>query len=104
MATTTFRVGEREAGERTDALLATRITALSRSLAARLSKEGKVRVNGVPVKPSHRVSAGDVVSADVEPSPSLHAAPEDIPLRIVYRDADLAVIEKPPGMVVHPAA
>jgi 23S rRNA pseudouridine1911/1915/1917 synthase len=62
-----------------------------------------VAVNGRAARPAYRVAEGDEITvSDVRPS-SLSAAPEDIPLSIVYQDADLAVIDKPAGLVVHPA-
>jgi 23S rRNA pseudouridine1911/1915/1917 synthase len=77
---------------------------ITRSRAQNLIKDGRVRVNGGAGKPALPVAAGDAVEVDVpEPEP-LDARPEDIALDIVYQDADVAVINKPKGMVVHPAA
>jgi 23S rRNA pseudouridine1911/1915/1917 synthase len=77
---------------------------MSRSAAARLIRTGEVRVNGSPGRASDRIAAGDVVEYDEpQPRPSAPAAAEDIPLRVVYEDSDLVVIDKPAGMVVHPA-
>lgn len=90
-------------GERVDAFLARRVEALSRSLAAHLVRDGKVRVNGSTVRPAHRLRTGDHVEALIERPPSLSAAPEPIPLQVVYQDNDLVVIDKPAGLVVHPA-
>lgn len=90
-------------GMRLDAFLATDPT-LSRSLAARMIEGGEVTLNGAPVKRSTPVRAGDLVAWQVaEPSPA-DARPEDIPLSVVYEDTDIIVINKPKGMVVHPAA
>ena len=92
------------AGERLDALLPALFPELSRAAAQRLIEQGAVTVDGAAVKKNHRAAPGARVSVTLpEPEP---AAPEaqEIPLEIVYEDADLIVINKPRGMVVHPAA
>ena len=78
----------------------------SRSFYKRLIDDGKVSVNGkVITKAGTKLSAGDVVEADIpEPAPDDSFIAQDIPLDIVYEDSDLLVINKPQGMVVHPAA
>jgi 23S rRNA pseudouridine1911/1915/1917 synthase len=76
---------------------------LSRSAAARLIKSHLVRVNGHPADPADRVAAGDVVEYEIPEAYVSEATPEAIPLEVVYEDDDLAVIDKPAGMVVHPA-
>ncbi|HEY0809965.1 MAG TPA: RluA family pseudouridine synthase [Longimicrobiales bacterium] len=91
-------------GERLDAFLAARIETISRSRAAQLIAEGHVTVNERIPKKSEKVSAGDVVLVTLPaPEPST-VTPEDIPLNIVFQDADLIVLDKPAGLVVHPAA
>ena len=100
--TVTREVTPAEAGTRLDAFLATD-PSLSRSAAARLIDEGAVRVNGKAEKPRYAVKAGDLVEIALpEPVPD-EAQPEDIPLSVVYEDSDIIVIDKPKGMVVHPA-
>jgi 23S rRNA pseudouridine1911/1915/1917 synthase len=90
-------------GERLDAFLATRIESLSRSRAAQLISDGHVTVNERIPKKSEKVAAGDVVLVTLPaPEPSA-VTPEDIPLNIVYQDEDLIVLDKPAGLVVHPA-
>lgn len=89
---------------RVDAAVAERVSDISRSLARTLILEGKVLINGARAKPSHRLSAGDEVDVDVVVPPSLTAVPEAIPLTVVYQDRDLAIVDKPAGLVVHPAA
>ena len=91
-----------ESGERIDALLAR--YGLSRSAAARKIAEGKVLRNGLPAKKSDTVLAGDVIAMedDETPAPS-RALPQDIPLDVVYEDGDVIVVNKPRGLVVHPA-
>lgn len=98
-----FRVAAEQAGTRLDVAVAAVVPNLSRTLARTLVENGKVVVDGNVRKPSHRLEVGDLVSVNVERPPSLSAAPEEMPLDIVYRDADMAVIDKPPGLVVHPA-
>ena len=77
---------------------------MSRSAAARLIRDGAVRLNGKPARASDRVAAGDEV--EYEPPdrrPAATTSPEQIPLEVVYADPDFVVINKPAGMVVHPA-
>ena len=94
-----------DAGERVDKVLAQRLAAegLSRSALARLCDEGRVTVRGAAVKANYRLKRGDEVRLDVPPPPPSEAEPEDIPLPIVYEDDDLLVVDKPAGLVVHPA-
>lgn len=90
-------------GTRLDQFVATSAE-LTRSAAARLIEEGAVTVNGKPVAKNHKVAKGDAVEILLpEPEPA-EALPENIPLDIVYEDDDIIVINKPVGMVVHPAA
>ena len=90
-------------GERLDVFLAANLSDLTRSAAQRLLDSGRVTLEGTVVKKNHRTSAGEsfIVILD-EPQPPL-AVPQDIPLDIVYEDFDLIVVNKPQGMVVHPA-
>ncbi len=91
-----------ESGERIDALLA-RSTEMTRSQAQRLLEQGAVTLNGEPVKKNHRVSAGESFSLAL-PEPELaELIAQDIPLDVVYEDEDVIVVNKPRGMVVHPA-
>lgn len=92
-----------ESGERIDALLARLVPELTRSAAQRLLEEGLVTFGGVPVKKNRRTEPGEVYAA-LLPEPELpEPEPQDIPLDIVYEDADVVVVNKPRGMVVHPA-
>lgn len=78
---------------------------ISRSQLHRLFDEGKVLVNGKTGKPRHRLAEGETVELEYLPSPpSPHVIPEEIPLAIVFEDPYLLVVDKPAGMVVHPAA
>lgn len=98
-----FNVGAENAGERLDSFLA-KDPSLSRSAAARLCDEGAVTVNGAPAQKKRLLAEGDTVEVALpEPIPDT-AEPEDIPLSVVYEDEDIIVIDKPKGMVVHPAA
>ena len=90
-------------GERADALLARLVPELSRSQAQRLLDEGRVTRDGVPLRKSDRVKLGDALSLEL---PELREVPleaQDIPLDVVYEDDDLIVVNKPKGIVVHPA-
>ncbi len=91
--------------ERLDVAVASRVDGLSRSRAAALIKEGRVTVDGVAAtRPSAKVSRDATLHVDVpEPTPA-EAAPQDLPLVIVYEDEHLAIINKAAGMVVHPGA
>jgi len=99
-----FLVVPARAGERLDRFLASQLPQLSRSKIQLLIEEGRVRVDGVARKASHRVEAGEEVGVEIPPRPPASVAPESIPLEILYEDEDLAVINKPAGMTVHPGA
>lgn len=77
---------------------------LSRSQIQRLLKEGSITVNGRRVKPNHRIQPGEEIVVAIPPLQPLEVIPQDIPLDIYYEDESVIVINKPPGMVVHPAA
>ncbi len=84
-------------------MVAARSEALSRTQVARLAAEGDLTVDGRSARKSERVEAGQVIEVVVPPPQPVEAEPEDIPLDIVYEDEHLLVLDKPPGMVVHPA-
>jgi 23S rRNA pseudouridine1911/1915/1917 synthase len=88
---------------RVDKFLVDQLPELSRSAAQRLIDSDRVTVNGEPVKASHKVSAGDLVVALLPAEESAELLPEAIPLQIAYEDQALLVVDKPAGMVVHPA-
>ena len=92
-----------EAGERLDMAVARHGDGLSRSRVQQLIAEGHVLVNDRPAKPGMKLRPGDRVSLRVPPPVELAVRPEAIPLTVVYEDSDLLVIDKPKGMVVHPA-
>lgn len=92
-------------GQRLDLFLAGELGSVSRSRVQLLLEQGGVLVDGKPGKPSYKLRGGESITvlADPEPPP-LRAVPEEIPLKIVYEDDDLAVIDKPAGMMVHAGA
>ncbi|HUR47178.1 MAG TPA: RluA family pseudouridine synthase [Candidatus Saccharimonadales bacterium] len=91
-------------GERLDTFLRTRYPAVSRGAFQRLIEQGHIKVNDQVVKPTHRPKRGDAVQVFFPEATPAEAQPEDIPLDIIYEDADLLVVNKAPGLVVHPAA
>jgi 23S rRNA pseudouridine1911/1915/1917 synthase len=91
-------------GERLDAFLAERIEGWSRARLQRLIEEADVLVNGRAVKSSYKLHLNDEIEVELTPPPSTSFAPENIPLDIVYEDDELIVVNKPAGIVVHPAA
>jgi 23S rRNA pseudouridine1911/1915/1917 synthase len=93
-----------EGGERVDKYVAAEFPSLSRSQVQDLISRGLVTINGIQVKPSQRLKEGDSVDVIVPPVEEAELVPESMPLRIVYEDQDLVVVDKPPGLVVHPAA
>ena len=92
------------AGERLDAFLARSELGLSRSAVQKLMEEGCVRLGGRPGKKNDRLNVGDLVEVTIPEPKAVDVAPREIPLDIVYEDADVVVINKPKGLVVHPAA
>ncbi len=92
-----------EGGERLDRIVVANLSDLSRAQVQRLIKAGAVTVNGRPSKPGYCVQVGDEVVVHVPAEIPEPVAPEDIPLDIIYEDEALLVVNKPAGMVVHPA-
>jgi 23S rRNA pseudouridine1911/1915/1917 synthase len=90
-------------GERLDKVIPAHVPDLSRATAQRLIKAGEVTVNGRPSRPSYRVQVGDEVVVRVPAEMPAPVGPENIPLDIIYEDDALLVVNKPAGMVVHPA-
>jgi len=101
----TVQVTAAEKGERLDRVLAQRLTAFSRSRLKALILAGATAIDKTTVRdPGHRVNAGDTIALAVPPDAPAEPAPEHIPLNIAYEDDSLIVIDKPKGLVVHPAA
>ena len=88
---------------RADAVLAAALDGLTRSAAQRWLEEGRVTLNGAPLKKNARLAAGDVLLISPPQPQPVDLIPQDIPLDVVYEDADVIVVNKPVGMVVHPA-
>ena len=99
-----FRIDSDFSGERIDKTLSDLCSDFTRSHIQHIIDDGEVRVNGNPVSKSFKVSVGDEISFSMPELKTLEAKPENIPLDIVYEDDDLLVVNKPRGMVVHPAA
>src|SRR3972149_741907 len=93
-----------DARERLDKFAAARVPSLSRSAAQRLIEDGFVTVNGAVTDAAHKVGQGDVIVVRVPPPVPTTLEAEDIPLSIIYEDADLIVIDKPAGLVGRPSA
>lgn len=100
----TLTPGPAQEGMRLDAFLAESCPSCTRSFLQKLVKEGRAQVNGKTVKPSFRVSPGEEITLAVPPPRPADILPEPIPLDILYEDEDLIFVNKPKGMVVHPAA
>jgi 23S rRNA pseudouridine1911/1915/1917 synthase len=101
----TMTVPPESAGHRLDRFLAASLPDVSRARVQQLISEGKALVNGSPAKASLKLKGGEEITLLGEPSiQPLRAIPEDIPLDVIYEDADLAVINKPAGMMVHAGA
>ncbi len=96
-------VAAEDSGERIDKYLSEQIEDMSRSTASRLIFEGKVTVGENPVKKNYKTAAGDLIVVLTDSPRPVDILPEDIPLDVVYEDAHLLVVNKPKGMVVHPA-
>ena len=92
------------AGERLDAFVARAAEGLTRSAAQRLIEEGYVNRNGKPAKKNDKLNIGDEISVTLPEAKPVDIVPKEIPLEIVYEDEDVLVINKPKGLVVHPAA
>ena len=98
-----LQITAEESGERIDALLARSVPELSRSAAQRLLEERRVRLRGQPVRKNYRCAAGDCFELVLPEAEEVPLIPQDIPLDVVYEDGDLIVVNKPRGLVVHPA-
>src|SRR5438105_6864970 len=101
----TVVVAAAEAGERLDRLLATRVAELSRSRHKSLILAGRVTIDGATIRdPGHKVNAGATIDLQLPPPEDGAVGAENIPLEVAYEDDDIIVIDKPAGLIVHPAA
>ena len=98
----TLTTSEADKGKRLDAYIG-EATDLSRSYAQNLIEDGLVSVSGRKVAKKYKIKAGETIMISIPEAKPIDAAPEDIPIDIVYEDEDVIVVEKPRGMVVHPA-
>jgi len=99
-----FIVEPDHAGTRLDSFLAAQLRDLSRTRIQALMDEGRVLVNGLAAKPSYRIEVNEIIAIEIPQPPEPAVTPEPIPLDILYEDADIAVINKPANMIVHPGA
>ncbi|MGC2330631.1 MAG: RluA family pseudouridine synthase [Candidatus Acidiferrales bacterium] len=99
-----FVVGGEDAGQRLDRFLVSQLPALSRARIQSLMEEGRVQVDGASRRASHRVAAGEHVTVEIPAPPPAGVEAEPIALDVLYEDADVAVVNKPAGMIVHPGA
>ena len=99
-----LRLKQQDAGQRLDRYLAGNLSQYSRHYIQILISEGRITLNAKPAKANHRLKQGERILVDIPPERKIKLIPEKIDLDIVYQDDDLAVINKPQGMVVHPAA
>ena len=104
MSARTITVPEESAGARLDRFLASVLGDQSRSQIQRLIREGRIRVGDREAKPNQAIKVGQAISIDIPAPVDPTPLPEPLPLRILYQDRDVIVIDKPAGMVVHPAA
>ena len=104
MSSRIFEIAPESAGQRLDLFLAGQLDGFSRAHVQHLLEDGLVAVNASPARASRRLRPGDLVRVELPPPVETAIRPEDIPLEIVYQDDELLVINKPRGMVVHPAA
>ena len=105
MAERVFQAPAEARGQRLDRFLVSRLEGVSRSRVQLLLDQGDVQVNGGPAKAALKLRGGERIAITGEPHPApLQAQPENIPLEVVYEDDDLAVVDKPAGMVVHAGA
>ena len=99
-----FTVSAEDRGRRLDLYLASRLTELSRTRIQELIEQGHVRISERLARSARRVMPGEMIEIEIVPRPPLRAAPEEIPLDVLYEDEDVIVVNKPAGMVVHAGA
>lgn len=102
--TMTIQIDESQKNDRIDKVLSTQNEEWSRSQVQQWIKEGQILVNGEKTKPNYKCSVGDDITVTIPEPEALDVIPEEMDLDIYYEDADVIVVNKPRGMVVHPAA
>ncbi|MCI9121814.1 MAG: RluA family pseudouridine synthase [Oscillibacter sp.] len=103
METRMLRTAESDAGTRADVWLAGQVEGLTRSAAARLLEEGRVTLAGRPLAKNYRLAGNEALTLTLPDPEPMDALPQNIPLDVVYEDGDVIVVNKPAGLVVHPA-
>ena len=96
-------INEEQQGKRIDGVISAYTTELSRNTVQRLIEEEQIKVNGNKIKPSYKTNLNDEVDINIPKAKEINLKPQNIPLEILYEDNDIIVINKPKGMVVHPA-
>lgn len=105
MQSHSFAAGTADIGQRLDQYLSRNLSGIiSRSYVQKLIKDGQIKVDNNPTKSNHRLKEGQKITVNIPPPSRPDTKPENIPLTIVYEDEEVMVIDKPAGMVVHPAA
>lgn len=98
-----YSITDEDRDLRVDIFLASHVKDLTRSRAKDLIKSGFVKVNGHPPKTSYRLKAGDQINFSIPPATSYHLEPEPVEFTLIHEDSSLIVLNKPPGVVIHPA-
>ena len=96
-------INEEQQGKRVDGVISEYATELSRNTVQRLIEEEQIKVNGNKIKPSYKTNLNDIIDINIPKAKEIDLKPQNIPLEILYEDNDIIVVNKPKGMVVHPA-
>ena len=96
-------INEEQQGKRVDGVISAYATELSRNTVQRLIEEEQIKVNGNKIKPSYKTNLNDIIDINIPKAKEIDLKPQNIPLEVLYEDNDIIVINKPKGMVVHPA-
>jgi 23S rRNA pseudouridine1911/1915/1917 synthase len=105
VSTFRFRTGAEDAGRRLDLVLADRLRGFSRTALKKAVKAGKVVVDGIPVKPSRKISADEEVAGEIDDTPdATDLEPQEMAISVLFEDASILVLDKPAGLTVHPGA
>jgi len=99
-----FKVPHKHSGQRADVAFSLLLSGVSRSQVRRLIGEKNILVEGKAIKPSRKLEGGELVSVVIPPPEPLELLPQNIPISIIYEDEEIIVVDKPPGIVVHPGA